>query len=147
MSFSSTVCVVKVLESSGDIKSRHGKLAVGILVVQDVVAVVFMVIATGQEPSVWALALFGLLFLRKPLSWFLEKVGHDELLPLAGFFLAFGGYELFYALGIKGDLGALVAGIILSGTYKSYELYRSLMSFKDLFLIGFFLSSSPLFLT
>ena len=140
LSFSSTVCVVKVLESSGDIKSRHGKMAVGILVVQDIVAVVFMVIATGQEPSVWALALFGLVFLRKPLSLFLEKVGHDELLPLAGFFLAFGGYELFYALGIKGDLGALVAGVILSGTYKSYELYRSLMSFKDLFLIGFFLS-------
>ncbi len=140
LSFSSTVCVVKVLESSGDLKSRHGKMSVGILVVQDVIAVVFMVVATGEQPSIWALALLALVFLRRPIGHFLDKVGHDELLPLAGFFLAFGGYELFYALGIKGDLGALVAGIVLSGSVKSAELYRSLMSFKDLFLIGFFLS-------
>ena len=140
LSFSSTVCVVKVLESSGDIKTRHGKLAIGILVVQDVVAVIFMVLATGEQPSLWAFALLGLVLLRKPIGKFLDKVGHDELLPLAGFFLAFGGYELFSSLGIKGDLGALVAGAMLSGSIKSSELYRSLMSFKDLFLIGFFLA-------
>ncbi|MDP6969513.1 MAG: cation:proton antiporter [Gammaproteobacteria bacterium] len=140
LSFSSTVCVVKVLEGSGDLKSRHGKLAVGILVVQDVLAVVFMVVATGQQPSIWAFGLLFLLLLRRPIGYFLDRVGHDELLPLAGFFLALGGYELFAAVGIKGDLGALVAGVLLSGSVKSAELYRSLMSFKDLFLIGFFLS-------
>ncbi|MDC9719487.1 MAG: cation:proton antiporter [Gammaproteobacteria bacterium] len=140
LSFSSTVCVVKVLESSGDIKSRHGKLSVGILVMQDVIAVLFMAVAMGEQPSLWAFGLLALVLLRKPIGQFLDKVGHDELLPLAGFFLAFGGYELFSALGIKGDLGALVAGAMLSGSIKASELYRSLMSFKDLFLIGFFLS-------
>lgn len=140
LSFSSTVCIVKILEESGEIKSRHGKLAVGILVMQDVVAVVFMVIATGKLPSIWAIALFGLIFVRKPMGYFLEKAGHGELLPLMGFFLAFGGYELFKLGGVKGDLGALIAGMLLSGHLKSSELYKSLMSFKDIFLIGFFLS-------
>ncbi|MBT3437329.1 MAG: hypothetical protein HN436_06940 [Oceanospirillaceae bacterium] len=100
LSFSSTVCVVKVLESSGDIKPRHGKLFIGILVVQDVVAVVFMILATGEQPSVWAFALLGLVLLRKPIGRLLDKVGHNELLPLAGFFLAFGGYELFSSLAL-----------------------------------------------
>lgn len=140
LSFSSTVCIIKILEESGELKSRHSKLAVGILVMQDIVAVVFMVIATGKLPSLWAISLFGLYFLRYPLGYLLERVGHGELLPLMGFFLAFGGYELFHLVGIKGDLGALVLGALLSNHKKSSELYKSLMSFKDLFLIGFFLS-------
>ncbi|MBT8449146.1 MAG: cation:proton antiporter [Gammaproteobacteria bacterium] len=140
LSFSSTVCIVKILEESGEMKTRHGKLAIGILIMQDIVAVVFMVFATGTVPSIWALGLFGLYFLIKPLGYFSERAGHGELLPLMGFFLAFGGYELFYLVGIKGDLGALVAGVLLSSHTKSDELYKSLMSFKDLFLIGFFLS-------
>ena len=140
LSFSSTVCIVKILEESGEIKTRHGKLAIGILVMQDIVAVIFMVVATGTIPSIWAFALFGLFFLRKPLGYLSEKAGHGELLPLLGFFLAFGSYELFNFVGIKGDLGALIAGIMLSEHSKSSELYKSLMSFKDIFLIGFFLS-------
>lgn len=140
LSFSSTVCIVKILEESGELRTRHGKLAVGILVMQDIVAVVFMVFATGVLPSLWAIALFGLVFLRPALTRLLDKMGHGELLPLMGFFLALGGYELFYLVDLKGDLGALLTGILLSGHSKTTELYKSLMSFKDLFLIGFFLS-------
>jgi predicted Kef-type K+ transport protein len=140
LSFSSTVCIVKILEESGELKTRHGKLSVGILVMQDVVAVVFMVFATGVLPSIWSIALVGLIFLRPLFTKILEHMGHGELLPLMGFFLALGGYELFYLVGIKGDLGALIMGVLLSGHSKTTELYKSLMSFKDLFLIGFFLS-------
>ncbi|NVJ51788.1 MAG: cation:proton antiporter [Gammaproteobacteria bacterium] len=140
LSFSSTVCIVKILEESGEIKSRHGKLAVGVLIMQDIFAVVFMVMATGILPSTWAFALVALWLLRKPIYLLLERVGHGELLPLLGFFLAFGGYELFSLVGIKGDLGALILGILVAGHNKSTELYKSLIGFKDLFLIGFFLS-------
>src|SRR5690606_34921264 len=66
LSFSSTVCVVKVLEESGEMKTRHGKLAIGLLVMQDVIAVIFLVIVTGVTPSIWALALV-LLYWLKPL--------------------------------------------------------------------------------
>ena len=140
LSFSSTVCVVKILEENGELKTRHGKLAVGILVMQDIFAVLFLVIATGKTPSIWALGLI-LLPLFRPL-WVkvLQKSGHGELLPLTGFLFAIGGYELFELVGIKGDLGALIVGMMVAPHPKSTELAKALLSFKDLFLIGFFLS-------
>ena len=140
LSFSSTVAVVKILEESSELKVRHGKLALAILIIQDVIAVVFLVAATGKVPSEWAAALLLLPLLRPVLYLVMEKAGHGELLPLMGFFLAFGGYELFSVLGVKGDLGALVMGIVVAGHSKTAELYKTLMNFKDLFLIGFFLS-------
>ncbi|WP_415911527.1 cation:proton antiporter [Neptuniibacter sp. QD37_11] len=140
LSFSSTVCIVKLLEESGEMKTRHGQLAIGVLVMQDIVAVLFLVAATGKIPSIWALGLFGLVFIRPLLNHLLMRAGHGELLPLAGFFLALGGYELFSLVGVKGDLGALVFGMLLSTHPKASELTKSLLSFKDLFLIGFFLS-------
>jgi predicted Kef-type K+ transport protein len=140
LSFSSTVAVVKMLEEASELKVRHGRLALGILIVQDIIAVGFLVAATGKIPQQWALALFLLPLLRPVLYWVMQRSGHGELLPLTGLFLALGGYELFEALGVKGDLGALILGILVAGHNKSSELYKTLMSFKDLFLIGFFLS-------
>jgi predicted Kef-type K+ transport protein len=140
LSFSSTVCVVKVLEESGESKTRHGRLAIGILVMQDVFAVVFLVVATGKLPSVWALGLFALIPALPLIHRIINRSGHGELLPLTGFILALGGYHLFELVNIKGDLGALVFGIMLAQHEKSTELAKSLLSFKDLLLIGFFLS-------
>lgn len=140
LSFSSTVCIVKILEENGEIKTRHGKLAIGILVMQDILAVLFLVIATGKIPSIWAFTLVGLFFIKPLWSKVLETVGHGELLILTGFMLAFGGYELFELVGIKGDLGALIVGMFVATHHKSVEMSKSLMSFKDLFLIGFFLT-------
>ncbi|WP_286237092.1 cation:proton antiporter family protein [Neptuniibacter halophilus] len=140
LSFSSTVCIVKLLEESGEMKTRHGQLAIGVLVMQDIAAVLFLVAATGKIPSIWAIGLFGLILIRPLLNHMLMRAGHGELLPLAGFFLALGGYELFTLVGVKGDLGALIFGMLLSSHPKASELTKSLLSFKDLFLIGFFLS-------
>ncbi len=139
LSFSSTVCIVKLLEESGELRTRHGKLSIGVLVMQDVAAVVFLVLATGKIPSLWALGLFGLVFIRPLLGRLLAQAGHGELLPLTGFFFALGGYHLFELVGVKGDLGALVCGVLLSQHPKASELSKALLSFKDLFLIGFFL--------
>ncbi|MCU4677448.1 cation:proton antiporter [Catenovulum sp. 2E275] len=140
LSFSSTVCVAKILEETGELKTRHGKVSIGILVIQDFAAVIFLVAALGTLPSVWALGLILLVPLKPYFGKLLEKTGHGELLPLVGFCFAFGAYELFYAFNLKGDLGALLMGMLLSSNAKSNELYKSLMHFKDLFLIGFFLS-------
>jgi predicted Kef-type K+ transport protein len=139
-SFSSTVCVVKILEESGESKTRHGKIAIGILVMQDIFAVLFMVAASGEIPSPWALLLLLLIPVVPLLHKLLNKSGHGELLPLTGFILALGGYQLFELVGIKGDLGALIFGVLLAGHSKANELSKSLLSFKDLFLIGFFLT-------
>ena len=139
-SFSSTVCVVKILEESGESRTRHGKVAIGILVMQDIFAVLFMVVATGKIPSPWALLLILIIPAVPLLHKLLNKSGHGELLPLSGFILALGGYQLFELVGIKGDLGALIFGVLIAGHSKANELSKSLLSFKDLFLIGFFLT-------
>lgn len=140
LSFSSTVCVIKLLEENGEMRTRHGKLAVGILVIQDIVAVAFLVFATGKTPSVWAFALLSLFFIRPLINKIIAHVGHGELIPLMGFFIALGSYELFELVNIKGDLGALLIGMFLSSHAKATEINKALLSFKDLFLIGFFLS-------
>ncbi len=147
LSFSSTVCAVAILEERGEFRVRHGQIAVGILIVQDIIAVLFLTISTGKAPSAWALLLPLLFFARPLFSYLLRASGHDEVLVLAGIILTFTGSTLFESVGMKADLGALVLGMLLSGDRKAVELAKSMMSFKDIFLIGFFihigLSISP----
>ncbi len=140
LSFSSTVFAVKILEDRGEMKTRHGQIAIGILIIQDIIAVVFLTFATDKSPTLWAFALLALPFARPLLNHFMNRSGHGEVLVLFGMFMAIGGGELFDLVGMKADLGALIFGVLLSGQAKSSELARSLLSFKDLFLIGFFLS-------
>lgn len=140
LSFSSTVFAVKVFEARGEMGSIHARIAIGLLIVQDIFAVVFIAASAGKLPSIWSLLLIGLIPLRPLLLRLLEKVGHGELLLLFGWILPLAGAALFEAVGIKADLGALVLGILLAGHAKTSELAKSLLNFKDLFLIGFFVS-------
>ena len=55
LSFSSTVFAVKILEDRGEMKTRHGQVAIGILIIQDIIAVVFLTLATDKSPTLWAL--------------------------------------------------------------------------------------------
>jgi hypothetical protein len=60
---------------------------------------------------------------------------------VSGLFFALGaGYEFFYSVDLKGDLGALILGVIISNHPKAKALAKSLFSFKELMLVGFFLS-------
>lgn len=141
-SFSSTVFAVKILEERGEMTSLHGQVAIGFLIMQDIFAVLFLTVSTGKLPSVWALAVIpALLMLRPTLMALLDRVGHRELVLLFGVFLVVGlgagGFEL---VGLKPDLGALVFGVLVSTHPKADELSKALLSFKDLFLVGFFLS-------
>ncbi|HEC12485.1 MAG TPA: potassium transporter Kef [Acidiferrobacteraceae bacterium] len=140
LSFSSTVFVVKSLEDKGEMQSLHGRIAIGILVMQDLAAVVFLAASTGNLPSLWALLLFLLIPLRPLFHHLLQKTGHGELLILYGLVLALGGAELFELGGVKDDLGALIMGVLISTHPKSKEMAKSMLGFKDLFLVGFFLS-------
>jgi len=141
LSFSSTVFAVKVLEDSGDMQSLYGRVAIGILIMQDIFAVIFLTISKGNIPSVWAFALL-LLPLAKPLIYkVFDRVGHGEMLVLFGLVMALVvGAWLFEAVGLKPDLGALIVGILLAGHAKSSELAKSIYFFKELFLVAFFLT-------
>jgi predicted Kef-type K+ transport protein len=142
LSFSSTVFAVKVLEERGEMSSLHGRISIGILIMQDIFAVLFLTFSTGKIPSPWAIALVGGLLIARPLFFaILDRVGHRELLLLFSVFLALGlGAGGFEFVGLKPDLGALVVGVLAAGHPKAEEMAKSLLSFKDLFLVGFFLS-------
>ena len=140
LSFSSTVFVVKSLEEKAAMQSLHGRVAIGILVMQDIAAVAFLVVSTGNLPSPWAALLFLLIPMRPVFNRLLERAGHGELLVLYALVLALGGAEIFEMGGVKDDLGALVMGVLISTHPKAPELSKTILSFKDLFLVGFFLS-------
>lgn len=140
LSFSSTVFAVKALDATGQSGSRCGRIAIGILIIQDIAAVIFLAASGGKLPSVWALSLLGLLLLRKPALALLKKSGHGELQILVGFVLALGGAQLFEVFNLKGDLGALFIGALIAGHPRSDELAKTLLGFKELFLVAFFLS-------
>ena len=140
LSFSSTVFAVKIFEERGETRTRHAVISIGILIIQDIVAVVFLIFAQQKVPSIWALLLLALPLARPLLRLLLDKAGHGEVLVLFGLAMTAFGAELFGALSVKPDIGVLVFGILLGGHEKSTELYKALVSFKDFFLLGFFLS-------
>ncbi|GAB5415386.1 MAG: cation:proton antiporter [Congregibacter sp.] len=138
--FSSTVFVIQIMQERGEMASRHAGLGVGVLIIQDLAAVIFLAISAGKVPEWHALWLLLLIPARGLLLRLLSLAGHGELFTLAGFALALLGAQLFDSVGIKGDLGALLIGVLLAGEQKGKELARNLLYFKDLFLVGFFLS-------
>ncbi|RLA05074.1 MAG: potassium transporter Kef [Gammaproteobacteria bacterium] len=140
LSFSSTVFVVKSLEAKGEMHSLHGQIAIGILIMQDLAAVIFLAASTGKLPTYWAPLLLFLIPLKPIFSYILNKTGHGELLILYALVLALGGAELFELCGVKDDLGALFMGILISYHPRAKEMAKSMLGFKDLFLVGFFLT-------
>jgi glutathione-regulated potassium-efflux system ancillary protein KefC len=141
LSFSSTVFAVKALDENGDLGASHGRVAIGILVMQDVIAVLFLTVSTGKVPSWWAIvAVLAMLLARPLLGWVVHRSGHGELLTLCGLFLALVvGAKAFASVGLKADLGALFVGVLVGAHPRSSELKKSLNEVTDLLLVGFFL--------
>ncbi len=140
LSFSSTVLAAKVLESKRELRAFHGRVAIGILIVQDLLALLVLALASGKTPSMWALVVFGIPLLRPILYKVLDISGHDELLVLLGLLLALviGGHG-FETVGLSSELGALAFGALLANHKRAGELSQSLWSIKEVFLVGFFL--------
>lgn len=140
LSFSSTVFSAKFLETKRDLGTFYGRTAIGILIVQDMIALVVLAVWSGQVPSPWAILVFALPLLRPLLFRLLDLTGHDELLVLMGMLLALviGGMG-FQTLGLSSEIGALVMGIMLAGHPRAKELSESLWGLKEIFLVGFFL--------
>lgn len=140
LSFSSTVLAAKVLESRRELRAFHGRVAIGVLIIQDLLALLVMSLANGDAPSPWALLVFALPLLRPLLYRLLDASGHDELMVLLGLLLALvvGGYG-FESLGLSSELGALAFGALLAKHKRAVELSNSLWGIKEVFLVGFFL--------
>ncbi|MCK5916407.1 MAG: cation:proton antiporter, partial [Deltaproteobacteria bacterium] len=140
LSFLSTIFAIKTLEDNGELNSAHAGIAIGVLIMQDIIAVIFITMSKGKFPSIWALGIPLFIFALRPLlMFFIDRAGHGEMLTLAGFFTAIVvGATGFHLLGMKADLGALVMGVVVGSHPRASELGKSLYSFKDMFLVGFF---------
>lgn len=141
LAFSSTVLAAKMLEAKRELGSFHGRTSIGILIVQDVIALIVLAIFSGKIPGPWALLIFATPLLRPLLFRILDLAGHDEVLVLTGMLLSLviGGVG-FELIGLKGEIGALVMGLLLSTHARASELSEALWALKEVFLVGFFLS-------
>jgi len=140
LGFSSTVLAARVLEEKAELRAFHGRLAIGILIIQDLAALALMAFAGAATPSPWALLVLGLPLLRPLVAKLLDWSGHDELLVLYGLALALVvGGSGFERLGLSSELGALLLGALLADHAKATELSRAVWSLKEVLLVGFFL--------
>jgi predicted Kef-type K+ transport protein len=140
LAFSSTVLAAKVLEGKREIRAFHGRVAIGILIMQDLIAMAMMSISQGVMPSPWALLIFVLPLLKPLLFKILSMTGHEDLQILFGVLLAVvlggGGFAL---VGLSSELGALVFGALMASHPRAGELAKTLWAVKEFFLVGFFL--------
>lgn len=111
LSFSSTVFVVKVLDERSDSTSLYGRIAVGVLIVQDVAAVAFLMVAKGEPPSPWALGLVLLL----PAAWLLgrvwDRIGHGDVGRVDALVLGLGRVGSTTYERLRDEYGLSVVGV------------------------------------
>lgn len=139
LSFSSTVFTAKILDDYDDLGAYYGRIAIGILIVQDIVAVTALGVTGLEQPSIWAFALLGLPILIPLFQNLLNRTGHGELLLVFGIAIALSGAWLFQYVGLSDKLGALILGILVSKNEKVEELGKTLWGLKEAFLVAFFL--------
>jgi monovalent cation:H+ antiporter-2, CPA2 family len=167
LSVASTVVLLKALEARDLLESVNGRIAVGWLVVEDLVMVLVLVIlpamAPGGYPSdgnllvtlsktalrVGAFIAVMLIVGRRVLPWLLWKVtrtGSRELFTLcvvaAAVTIAFGSAQLF---GVSFALGAFFAGMVLRESEFSQRAAEDTLPLRDAFSVLFFVSVGMLF--
>ncbi|WP_143962512.1 cation:proton antiporter [Litoribacter populi] len=156
LTFSSTIIIVKLLSDKKEIDSLHGQIAIGFLIVQDIVVILVMIVlsAMGQSEgeSFWddmgqtlfAGAVLGLLtfiamkFVIPRLSMFLAK--SQELLTLFAIAWALAMAALGDVMGFSGEVGAFLAGVSLASSQFKDVISSRLISLRDFLLLFFFVN-------
>jgi Kef-type K+ transport system membrane component KefB len=155
LTFSSTIIIVKLLSDKREIDQLHGRIAVGFLIVQDIVVVLVMIMLTafagsGDEGiAVEVAAVLGKGFaliagLAVLMRWVLTPVMHrlshlPELMVLAAVAWALGLAALTDALGFSVEVGAFLAGVALASTPFRDALGARLVPLRDFLLLFFFI--------
>jgi Kef-type K+ transport system membrane component KefB/ribosomal protein L7Ae-like RNA K-turn-binding protein len=142
--FSSTIIIVKLLTDNEDIDRLHGRIAVGVLLVQDLIAMMLLLLLAayadgGSMTTVLTMsAIKGLAVIA--VLWGFAKfiIPHLFLLFLVALSWCFAVASALQLLGFSLEIGALLAGISLSGTGFQHEIEAKVRSLRDFFLIIFF---------
>jgi len=157
ISLSSTAVGVKLLKQREELDSTHGRMAVGVLLLQDVMAPLFMAILPflAKADALSPVALtgrMGLTLLGVVLVYFMARglvplilrwlMASDtrEVPVLGSLFIALLMSIITQRLGLSPALGAFVAGVIISETPYSHQITANIVPFRDSFLALFFIS-------
>ncbi|MGM0745612.1 MAG: cation:proton antiporter [Bacteroidota bacterium] len=139
LGFSSTVLTAKNLERRNELGALYGRAAIGILIIQDLVAIAIIAYTGGGMPSIWGLSILALPLFRPLLINLLGVIRDDEVWMLFGLALALGGASLFEFFNLSGELGALAAGMLLASDERADQIGRKMWGVKETFLVGFFM--------
>ncbi|MBA4247262.1 MAG: sodium:proton exchanger [Microbacterium sp.] len=159
ITFSSTIIVVKLLTDHRQLDQLHGRVALGLLIVQDVVVIIVMIVLTsigtgaadgasfdlGAEALRILLGGGGLLVgigvaMRWVLPWLLDRVAtSQELLIVWSVAWAIGVAALTDVLGFSIEVGAFLAGFALASTRYREQVHASLSGLRDFLLLFFFI--------
>ena len=153
LSFSSTIIIMKILSDKKQLDSLYGRLSIGILIIQDLVAILLLIIISSLATNSSfgslaikrilgggeAIALFFLIgfFVLPRLTKHIAK--SQELLFLFSICWCFVIAAIFSYLGFSIEIGALVAGVVLSISPYSLEISSRVRPLRDFFLIIFFI--------
>ncbi|MBU4070206.1 MAG: cation:proton antiporter [Nanoarchaeota archaeon] len=153
LTFSSTIIIMKLLSDKKDIERLYGKISIGFLLVQDIFAIILLMIISSFsgrldlsdvsfQSLITGLMLTGgfvliSIYILPKLSLFFAK--SQEFLFLFSIGWGMGLAALFYYIGFSMEIGALIAGVALSMSPFHYEISSKLRPLRDFFIILFFI--------
>lgn len=156
LTISSTIIVVKLLSEKRDLQSLYGRIVVGILIIQDMVAILMLIILSslqkGQDSLSLPLIVFSItkgfilvaatLWLgQKVLPWIFEKLARSpELLFIASVAWALGIAMLVSSetIGFSIEIGGFLAGLALARSAEQFQIDAKVKPLRDFFIVMFF---------
>ena len=155
LTFSSTIIILKLLSDRGDLNKLYGRISIGFLIVQDIIAALILLFvsafANAANVNIVLLAGFLLAKMLIVLVWLylissyviprlMKYVARSsELLFLFSLAWGLGLASMFSTIGLSVEIGALIAGVILSLTPYAYEIGSRLRPLRDFFILLFFI--------
>lgn len=151
--FSSTIIIVKVLSDKKEQTRLHGQIAIGVILLDDIVATIALLFVSAGDKGFSAgelgflfikgVILAGVLFLIS--TKFLPRISKlfassQELLFLFTIAWGFGVATIFELSGFSIEVGALFAGVSLAGLPYSQEMASRLKPLRDFFIVLFFIT-------
>jgi Kef-type K+ transport system membrane component KefB len=156
LTFSSTIVIVKLLSDKREIETLHGRVAIGLLIVQDILVVLVMIglsaYGAGENDGhmvrdmllvlgrgLVLLAVLAIL-MRYALPWLFGLMARSqELLVLAAIAWALLLAAVGDLMGLSKEVGAFLAGVSLASTPVRESIASRLVSVRDFLLLFFFL--------
>lgn len=153
ITFSSTVIITKLLSDKKDLESTYGRYTIGLMLVQDVIAITIMIflstLTQNESLSSSLLLLLGkgiilaaIIFLTSVylLPLFLKKIASSsEFLFIFTVAWCFGVANIVYWSGFSIEIGAILAGLSLGSSPYQPEIVSRIKPLRDFFLILFFI--------